>query len=60
MAELKTLNGYEIVDQTARNTKQNKVLYGSSDPSNSTGSDGDLYLALNTDRIKNVELTGIL
>ena len=47
MAELTTLNGYEIVDQTARDTKQNKVLYGSSDPSNTIGSNGDVYIATN-------------
>ena len=47
MAQMKTLNGYEIVDETARNTKQNKVLYGSSDPSNTLGSNGDLYITTN-------------
>ena len=47
MAELKKLNGYEIVDQTARDTKQNNVLYGSSDPSNTTGTNGDLYISTN-------------
>lgn len=45
MAQMKTLNGYEIVDQTARDTKQNKVLYGSSDPSNTVGNDGDIYVS---------------
>lgn len=45
MAELKNLNGYEIVDQAARDTKQNKVLYGSSDPSNTVGNDGDVYIS---------------
>ena len=53
MSQMKTLNGYEIVDQAARNTKQNKVLYGESDPSNTLGENGDLYFALNSDRIKN-------
>ena len=47
MAELKTLNGYEIVDQNARDSKQNKVLYGESDPSNTTGTNGDLYISTN-------------
>ena len=45
MAQMKKLNGYEIVDQGARDTKQNKVLYGESDPSNSTGEDGDVYIS---------------
>ena len=45
MAQMKKLNGYEIVDETARNTKQNKVLYGSSDPSNTLGSNGDVYIS---------------
>ena len=47
MAQMKKLNGYEIVDETARNTKQNKVLYGESDPSNTLGSNGDIYIATN-------------
>lgn len=47
MAELKTLNGYEIVDETARNTKQNKVLYGAPNPFNTLGFNGDLYIATN-------------
>ena len=52
MAELKTLNGYEIVDEIARNTKQNKILYGESDPSNTLGANCDIYVALDNNRIK--------
>lgn len=45
--EMKSLNGYEIVDKTARDridSKQNKVLYGSGNPSSSAGINGDLYI----------------
>ena len=49
---MKTLNGYEIVDNTARTTKQNTILTGSDNPSSSTGSNGDVYIATNSSTIK--------
>lgn len=52
MAQMKTLNGYEVVDDTARTTKQNKVLSGTSDPASSTGSNGDVYIATSSSAIK--------